>query len=174
MIQDCPEKLSEDVLHKKIAVYLSKYFKVTNEVKSTDKKRRIDMVIIHLTDTEMKYPIGIEVKINDKKRGKDLANWLKQASDYATKEFIGFGKCLIVTCPQVSGYYLREGELMNQHETESGCGQANNIGTFLSQFGVGEMQKEDGKYFRIVFKGQTIWESKYNRFNFANYDRLCR
>lgn len=174
MIQDCQEKLSEKELHDKIARYLSKFFTVTNEVKSTDGKRRIDMIIIHFTDEEMKYPVGIEIKINDKKRGKDLANWLKQASDYTTKEFKGFGKCLIVTCPQVSDYYLKEGELMNQHETPTDCGQANNIGTFIGQFGIGEMQKYDDKYFRIVFKGQIIWDSKYNNFNKANYDRLCR
>lgn len=90
-------------------LFLKKYFIVASEVWSKCGNRRIDLVLVHKTDIEKKYPIGVEIKVDEKKRGKDLAMWLKQASLYSTLEFNGFGKCLIVAYPQVSGLYLREG-----------------------------------------------------------------
>jgi len=169
---------NEKDLHKKMIDFLRKYFYVYSEVYSIDRKSRIDLVIIHHSDKEKRYPIGVEIKVNAKKRGKDLAEWIKQSETYSNKEFIGFGKCLIVTCPQVSGYYLREGFKMQNHELPGDFGQANNIGTFLSIFGIGEFQKyktklNDIKY-RIVYKGQIIWDQKDNILRFHNYDRLAR
>jgi hypothetical protein len=170
------EQITEPELVVNMTKYLSKFFTVTSEVWSTDGKRRIDMIIIHHSDIQKKYPIGLELKSIDKKRGKNLAEWLKQAHDYSLKEFRGFGKCLIITCPQVSGYFLNEGDLMNKHEPGTQFCQANNVSTFLSQFGVGEFQKyieNDKPYFQIVFSGQIIWSSKRNDLRANNYERLC-
>ena len=168
---------NEKDLQIKMIKYLSSFFTVYSEVWSTDDKRRIDLIIIHKSDFLRKFPIGIEIKIVAKKRGKDLGRWLIQASDYAKKDFRNFGKCLIVTCPQVSGYYLLEGELMNQHITEEGYSKDNNISTFLGQFGLGEFQKyfrSTQTLYRIVFKGQIIWDSYNDSFRPHNYERLCK
>lgn len=168
----------EKELQERMVKYLKKFFFVESEVYSTDNKCRIDLIIIHHSDKEKKYPIGIEIKLNEKKRGKDLANWIKQSSEYSKKEFKGYGKCLIITCPQISGLYLREGIEMSFHEIEGDFGQANNVGTFLGQFGLGEFQKFtdffDKKKFRIVYKGFIIWSEKDNILRFHNYDKLVR
>lgn len=164
--------------------YLSKYFFVYPEVWSTDGKRRIDIIAIHKSDELRIYPIGIEVKRDVKKRGKDLAAWLIQSSDYSTKNFIGFGKCLIITAPQVSGTYLNEGKDMHQHLDEFlNPSKDNNIATFLGQFKIGEMQKyvfvdykskSQSTHYRFVYLGQKIWDSRDDDFRFNNYERLCK
>jgi hypothetical protein len=168
--------IDEPKLHANMIKFLSKYFTVYDEVCSTDKKRRIDLVIIHKSDAVKNYPIGIEIKHTMKKRGKDLFDWLKQANDYSKKEFIGFGKCLIITCQQISGLYLNEGIRMNQHPVEERGGKENNISTFLGQFKIGEFQKynENGvSLFRIVYLGQIIWDQHRDSFRTNNYSRLC-
>jgi len=168
---------SEKVLHEKMIKFLKKYFYVFSEVCSDDMTSRIDLVLIHHSDKEKKYPIGMEIKVKAKKTGRLLADWLKQAERYSTKSFRGFGKCLIITCPQISGYYLREGLEMHDHEIEGDFGEANNAGTFLGQFKIGEFQKflwhEKTKY-RIVYKGLTIWNMKDNILRMHNYERLVK
>lgn len=166
----------EKQLQERMFKFMSKYFIVEYEVWSTNHKRRIDLIAIHKTDSLKKYPIGIEIKINQKKTGKDIAEWLKQANDYSLLDFVNYGKCLIITCPQVSGLYMREGEYMHIHEDENGYGQDNNISTFLGQFNIGEVQKyirNGTAMLRIVFKGQIIWDQHNDSFRSHNYDRLC-
>lgn len=169
---------NEKILQSKIAEYLSKYFHVELEVNNINRKSRIDIVIVHKTDTQRKYPIGIEVKLDAKKRGKDLAKWIKQSSRYAGTYFVNYGKLLIITYPQISGEYLREGVKMNNHEQQGDFGQANNIGTFLSEFSIGELQKykhHTGRNLvRIVYKGQLIWDAKDNILRINNYKRLVK
>lgn len=168
--------VDEKELQIKMQTFLSRYFLIELEVKSTDGKRRIDMVIVHKSDLQKAYPIGIEVKINEKKTGKDIAAWLKQANDYSFKKFIGYGQCLIVTCPQISGLYLREGELMHQHETDEGCKPDHNVSTFIGHFNIGEVQKyfRNGRGFLcIVFKSRIIWEQHNDIFRFDNYTFVC-
>lgn len=162
----------EAVMQLRTGKWFSKFFTVWYEVWDIIHKYRIDLIIIHKSDMDRKYPIGIEVKLTGKKRGKDLAMWLKQASNYADQNFIGFGKCLIATCPQISDFYLREGDRMSKHEGQTMY--ANNVGTFIGQFNVGEVQKIDDKDFRIVLKGQVIWDSIYNELHTNNYERLCK
>jgi hypothetical protein len=169
---DAKDKVTEEKLQKSMAAYLSKYFLVFLEVWDTTHKFRIDLVIIHKSDTEKKYPIGVEIKLVGKKRGKDLALWLKQASNYASLNFNVFGKCLIVTCPQISDYYMKEGSMMHHHDQSTLY--ANNIGDFIGQFNVGELQKIDQHNCRIVFKGQVIWDSIYDELHANNYVRLCQ
>lgn len=185
MEQSQPERLSqilngskigevenEDDLQEKMAAWFSKYFNVEREVWNTTHKYRIDLVIIHKSDLNKKYPIGIEIKLAAKKTGKGLALWLKQASNYADQDFIGYGKCLIATCPQISEMYLREGTSMTNHEN-SALPQHNNIGTFIGQFNIGEVQKVNQQNCRIVYKGSIIWDSQYNDLRTTNYERLC-
>ena len=167
----------EHELQERMIKYLGKYFFVEDEVWSTDGEKRIDIIVVHKKDLDKKYPIGIEIKRIAKKRGKDLAEWLKQSSVYSSKLWVNYGKCLIVTCPQVSGYYLREGELMSLHETDEGFSKDNNVSTFLGQFGIGEFQKYarlSKVLYRIVFKGQIIWDQNMDSLRTNNYDRLCR
>ncbi len=169
---------SEKELHTKMITFLKRYFYVYSEVWSDDKTSRIDLIISHHSDKEKKYPIGIEIKKKAKKKGKDLAEWLKQSARYSEKTFKGFGKCLIITCPQISGNYLKEGVEMHQHEDESGCRPDHNASTFLGQFKIGEFQKYvgqfDKKYMRIVYKGSVIWDMKDNILRMHNYERLVK
>jgi len=169
---------SEKVLHEKMIRFLKRYFYVFSEVWSDDKTSRIDLVILHHSDKERKYPIGIEIKVKEKKTGRSLADWLRQAIRYTENTFKGFGKCLIITCPQISGYYLKEGSEMHQHEDEKGCREDHNASTFLGQFKIGEFQKYIGKfdkqYMRIVYKGSIIWDMKDNILRMHNYERLCK
>lgn len=166
------EPENEKQLQDKLEVWFSRYFSVYREVWDVTGKYRIDLVLIHKTDVNRNYPIGIEVKLTAKKRGKDLALWLKQSSNYADQNFSDFGKCLIATCPQISVFYLREGERMTQHDTT--MPQHNNIGTFIGQFNIGEVQKIDNKHCRIVYKGSIIWDSISDELRFNNYERLCQ
>lgn len=176
--------VNEKELQLKMASFLSKYFNITLEVWSVCGTKRIDMILVHKSDIDKKYPIGIEIKIDDKKKGKELADWIRQASMYSKLKFTGVGKCLIVTYPQVSGIYLNEGSLMNQHIDEFGCCKKDhNIATFLSSFGIGEMQRykfEDHKshqykeYIRIVYLGQIIWDLKDDELRTNNFERLCK
>jgi hypothetical protein len=175
---------NEKELQNKMGLFLSQYFFVNYEVWSTNHVKRIDLIIVHKSDADKKYPIGIEIKIDEKKKGKELANWIKQASTYSKLNFNGFGRCLIVTYPQISGTYLNEGTEMNQHIDEFGVARKDhNISTFLSSFGIGEMQryvyenyknKTKKEYIRIVYLGQVIWDLKDNELRTTNYERLCK
>lgn len=165
--------ISEDELQLKVSRYLERWFYVKREVWSTDHENRIDLVIIHKTDVEKKYPIGIEIKLTGKKTGKGLALWLKQASKYTEKRFNGYGRCMIITCPQISNWYLREGDKMTNHDVDEMEAQ-NNVGTFIGQFGIGELQKIGEKRMQIVFKGLIIWESQYGELRIENYKRFFK
>jgi hypothetical protein len=156
--------------------YLAKYFHVELEVWSTCRKRRIDIVAVHKSDPGKLYPIGIEVKVNAKKTGKDIAAWLHQANEYSRLDFVGYGRCLIITCPQISGIYMREGCIMHPHEDENGCRPDHNIATFIGQFNIGEFKKYTRNglaYLRIVYKGQIIWDQYKDSFRPHNYTALC-
>jgi len=175
--------MNEDTLQSRIAKFLSRWFKVEREVESIDNKSRIDIVIIHHTDVEQKYPIGIEVKLAEKKRGMDLAKWLKQAIRYTRSKFKGYGKVMVITAPQITGYYLNEGINMHQHDPfgESTLSLGNNVHTFIGGFDIGELQKYERvdyktnatkKYFRIVYKSSLIWDSRTDDFRTNNIERL--
>lgn len=165
---------TEAELQASMALYFSRYFIVFSEVWDVTHKFRIDLVIIHKSDMTRKYPIGVEIKVDAKKTGKDLAAWLKQAMNYSEQNFEGFGKCLIVTCPQISLLYFREGDKLTKHDETGGIPFHNNVCTFIGQFNVGEVQKIDQKNCRIVFNGGMIWDSVYDEFRTANYERLCK
>jgi hypothetical protein len=172
-------EMEEKKLQELIAGYLSKWFYVQREVWSTDHKRRIDIVILHKKYLkDFSYPIGIEVKVDAKKRGKDLAEWLKQAQDYSTKDFKGFGKIMVCTYPQIAGKYMEEGTDISKHDINS-CDRLachHNVNTFLGQFGIGELQRykigQNG-FLRIVFKSYPIWDSRTDVFREEFYKSVC-
>lgn len=179
--------MTEDKLQENISKYMSTWFNVTREVKSNDGKCRIDIIMIHKSDIYKKYPIGIEVKLVEKKQGKDLAKWLKQAHKYTQTKFIGFGEVLVITVPQITGYYLNEGTLMNQHDPfkHGNFAGQNNVNTFLGGFNIGELQKynyiahgtqwdknKSGEYLRIVYKASLIWDGVNDDLRTHNIERL--
>jgi len=175
--------MTEKELQTRICVYLRNWFEMEMEVESKDKKKRIDLVAVHKSDIQKLYPIGIEIKLNNKKTGSDAGQWLKQAAVYSEKNFAGYGKCMIIVAPQFSGYVLEEGEFMDKHPiTEWRCSHQHNVNTFLGQFNIGELQKYMRTYYgrkepkgllRIVYNGSIIWDQHDDRFRVNNYTRLC-
>lgn len=172
-------RTDEKELQDKIAEFLSRYFYVEKEVWSTDRKSRIDIAMIHKSDISKLYPIGIEIKTDDKKTGSSLGQWLKQANGYSFKSFVNFGKLMVVTYPQISGKCLAEGMLMHPHNVfESGdfaC--QHNVNTFLGQFNIGELQKykhQDNTFLRIVFNSRLIWDNRKNDLRINNYLSVCK
>jgi hypothetical protein len=129
------------------------------------------------------YPIGIEVKTNDKKTGSDVGKWLHQSHNYTLKNFSGYGRLMVIVAPQFSGYVLEEGTLMDKHPmTDWRCSHHHNVSTFLGQFNIGELQKyvrtdykkPDQTLLRIVYNGSIIWDQYGDQFRTHNYDRLCK
>ena len=156
--------MNERELKDKMEQYLSKYFHIYREVKSNDKTSIIDIIMIHKTND--KYKIGIEVKVDEKKRGKDLANWLKQSERYTTKTFGRFGKVIVCTYPQITEKFLKEGKDMSKHDCykDDSLSKQNNINTFLGQFNIGELQKYYSRLkkvmCRIVYNGMCLWDER--------------
>lgn len=171
-------RTDEKELQEKIASFLAKYFDVEKEVWSIDYKNRIDITMFHKSDILHFYPIGIEIKTDDKKSGSTLGSWLKQCIGYTQKEFKNYGELMIITYPQIAEKCLSEGQLMSKHNVfESGIlAHQNNVNTFLAQFGIGELQRyrhEGKEYVRIVFNAKMIWDQRKDLFRTDNY-KLCR
>lgn len=175
--------MTEDKLQERIANFLTNWFSVEREVWSDDGKSRIDIIITHKSDKVHKYPIGVEVKLTEKKRGMDLAKWLQQAHRYSNVTFQGYGKILVITAPQITGYYLNEGMNMTQHDPfeSSSVSCSNNVNTFIGGFNIGELQKytrvdyktkKEKTYLRIVYKSFLIWDQRTDDFRTHNIDRL--
>jgi len=165
MSKNFRENENEGELEDRLEKYLSEWFDVERQVKSESGKSRIDMVVVHKSDKEKMYPFGIEVKVDRKKRGKDIALWFIQAVRYTKEKFKGYGKCIILTCPPISGHYLDEGPYVNNH---GGCHPHNNVSTFLGHFGIGEVQKYEwyGKAgYLFAYNSFTFWRSNDDRLN---------
>lgn len=173
------ESLTEADLHDRLSKYFSNWFDVQFEITSDCRKRRIDILMFHHSDNEKLYPIGIELKKTGVKRGGDIAKWCMQAKDYTTLSFKGF-KPTVFIAPQISGWYLDEGERISKHDVElSGyMGSHNNVNSFLYQsFGFGELQKYYYKNIgcmRLVINTFIIWDCKEP--SKLNYSKLqqCR
>ena len=175
--------MTEFELRDKISLYLDRYFYTEPEVRSICRTGRVDICITHRKDIVKAYPIGIEVKRFDDKRGKDVGDWLKQAQRYSGLTW-PLGKMLIIVAPQISGLVFDEGKLTSHNHVVNGHPHPHhNVSTFLGQFGVGEFQRyiwhdyhlnKDVKLARIVFKGSVIWDQNGDVLNCHHYDRLCR
>jgi len=176
------KKITEAQLQDSLTKYLSRYFDVRNEVWSMDHKKRIDIAMIHKSDIEREYPIGIEIKTFDKKTGSDAGKWLKQAQGYSQLYFEGYGKMMVVIAPQFSENVFSEGILMHKHIFEGSASPDHNVTTFLGQFSIGEFQRYDYKHYRtgrknrlsrVVFNGKIIWDERDDQLRINNYTE-CR
>jgi len=83
------EVLTEADIQDRLINYFSKWFHVDFEITSDCRKRRIDIMMFHHTDNDKLYPMGIELKKTNVKRGGDIAKWCNQASDYTKLTFKG-------------------------------------------------------------------------------------
>jgi len=175
--------MTESELQIRLSKYLDRFFQVENEVWSMDYKRRIDIVLVHKSDTAREYPIGIEIKTFDKKTGSDAGKWLHQAQEYSKISFCNYGKLMIIIAPQFSENVFCEGLLMHKHLLNGSATHDHNVATFLGQFGIGEFQSynyEDRinknmiKKYRIVYNGKKIWDMSDNVLRINNYIALCK
>jgi hypothetical protein len=170
------EAIAEKELQKNIAIYLSSWFYVYPEITSDCKKRRIDLIIYHQSDYKENYPIGLEIKRTASKKGAEIASWCLQASDYTKLKFIG-KNALIFIYPQISGYYLDEGNRVTKHDIDKPGmnGYHNNVNSYLYKVhGFGELQKyhdyDKRERCRLVINTNLVWDSLTpNEFNIENY-----
>ena len=159
------ENIEEAELEDKLEKFLSKWFNVERQVWSESGNSRIDIVAVHKSDIKKEYPFGIEVKDTKKKRGLDIALWFLQSIRYTKENFLGYGKCIILICPPISGHYFVEGSYVNNH---NGCHPHKNVSTFLGHFGIGEVQKcSRYKLKRVIFayNSSIFWSSGCDRLN---------
>jgi hypothetical protein len=135
--------------------------------------------MFHFSDTDKLFPFGIELKKTNVKRGGDIAKWCIQANDYTKLKFNGHTPIVFVT-PQISGWYLDEGERVSKHNVElsgsNGC--HNNVNSFIYRsFNIGELQKYyigPTAYFRFTINSYQVWDSQNP--TVINYQKLllCR
>lgn len=160
--------MPEIILEDRLVNYFGKWFDVYFQVRSLCGKHRIDLLLFHNSDKSQQYPIGIEVKKGDIKRGTDIGKWCVQAKSYSSALFFE-KKATIFTAPQISGWYLDEGKFVKKHpvETAGALGCQNNVNSFLYRsFGIGEMQKYTKnwpvkkEHFRLVINTFEIWSSE--------------
>lgn len=171
----------EAVLQGRLVNFLGKWFDITIEAKSDCGKGRIDILMFHTTDKERLFPIGIEIKPHDMKKGTEIGAWCRQAHRYTTYTFEG-QHATIFTAPQISGFYLEEGKLVNKHDvTKSGdAGRHHNVNPFLYRsFGIGEFQKYTqtryikGDHYRMVINCKEVWCSEQGyMFHYGVIERL--
>ena len=110
------KKSEETEIKIKMCEYFDKWFYTSREVytKTNDKRNFIDILLYHHSDLNKEYPIGIEVKLTDKKGGSELGKWQKQSQRYSESDK-NIIKPLIIVWPQFSGLYLEEGSKVSKH-----------------------------------------------------------
>lgn len=157
--------MSESVLQDRLVNWFGRWFDVYFEEWSLCRTKRIDLILFHNSDKNRDYPIGIEIKKGQIKRGTDIAKWCEQARSYRDVLFFE-KKAHIFIAPQISGWYLDEGVLVHKHDvTNSGSiGCQHNINSFLYRsFGIGELQKykshraANKDAFRLTMNTKEIW-----------------
>ena len=172
---------TEKELQNKIGQYLSNYFEVQFEKVSDCKKSRIDIFMYHKSDVLEQYPIGIEIKRTNVKKGAEIAKWLLQSDRYTETTFNN-QKTLIFICPQISGNYFEEGLNISKHDIYGASTYSchHNVHTFLyGAFKVGEFQKfkcyNNKEHCRLAINTKIVWHSENpNSFNFERYSKLCQ
>lgn len=173
--------ITEKELQNKIGQYLANYFEVEFEKISDCKKSRIDIFMYHKTDALKEYPIGIEIKKSNIKKGAEIAKWLLQSDRYTENTFNN-QKTLIFVCPQISGNYFEEGQNISKHDIYSASTYSchHNVHTFLyGAFKVGEFQKynsiKNETCIRLAINTKIIWNSEIpNLFHYDRYNKLCQ
>jgi len=156
---------TEQQLVDSIEKYLSQWFHIQREVWSDCGKGRIDMIVeCKLTAIRL----GIEAKLNDKKRGEKIAEHIRQSIRYSQMTFNG-SQIPIFIAPQISSDYLaivEDRKLIDgiewirdrhgpQHEHHTANG-------FLGDFNVGELRSIKGKipYWCFTFSNNPIYSMK--------------
>lgn len=175
------KEMPEAELESRLIEYFGKWFGVYFQVRSMCGKYRIDLLLYHQSDIYKCYPIGLEVKKGDIKRGTDIGKWCLQAQSY-TKAMFDEKTPFVFTAPQITGWYISEGKLVSQHPIDEpgSFSQQNNVNSFLyKSFSIGEMQKyyttwpKRKDQFRLVMNTYLIWSSEKPSFlNVTNLERL--
>lgn len=182
--------MSEQEFKNELILSYSKHFIVEKEVWSKCGKRRIDLVLTHLIYKDISF--GMECKRPNKKRGKDIGEYIKQAHDYSKLEWNCDGiykKIPILICPPLSYKYFILNEktiIIDGKKWHQDRHDENNfhhtINSFLAAFNVGEVRKKHGKYY-FSFNNETIFDTvEYNKNNetftnhihFNNYNELIK
>lgn len=160
------KKEEEEFVNKLISTF-SKHFKVTTEVWSKCKTRRIDLVL----KLQENVYFGIECKTPDKKRGEKIAEYLLQANDYSKLEFKVeenvFKKIPILICPPLSYNYfiLNEHEKIIDNETwhkdrHDKFNTHHSVNGFCCAFDVGEVRKSFNNSYRFIFCNKELFSSR--------------
>jgi len=136
--------------------------------------KRIDLVLVHRTEPWFK--VGMEIKNNGCKHGKDLGSWCLQASSYNNYIFRHkkqeFGRMPIIVYPTISG------ELMEYIDPEghrhSKYHEHHNINSFLFKgFTIGEMRKwkpADKEMIRFSMNNRTLFAEMRAKTSQVNLD----
>lgn len=173
------ESIPEHDLRDRLVNYFSTWFDVDYEVTSLCKTKRIDLLMFHHSDNDKLFPFGIELKKTNVKRGGDIAKWCIQANGYTKLIFSGVKPIIFVT-PQISGWYLDEGERVSKHNIElpGSAGCHNNVNSFLYKcFEFGELQKYYigvKSYCRFTINSYEVWDSRTPSYINTKKLLLCR
>lgn len=163
--------MQENKLKYKLGNYFSTWFEIDYEIWSVDRTKRIDIVMVHKSDTNTDYPFGIECKDDSIKKGKDIAKWLKQTYSYSKKEFEKYGKLITLCFPRISHYHFTEGEYIYNHTKYD---EGHNVNTFLGQFNIGEIIPDERDYKKIVYSGSVLWHQNRDDLRIHNIKKVCK
>lgn len=167
-------RVTEEELKEKTFKRLSQYFDIHTEVCSIEKgesnypKYRIDAILQH--KVEKWLIVGIEFKGNEKKKGKNIFDWLTQVRNYSYSTWKGFEShrnIPVFACPPLSNNYMITRRSLIKHGLNH---EHNNINTFLAkEYRCGEVRskthegRDQNTYKRIFFswKGITFWTENF-------------
>lgn len=156
---------SEDDLVNSLVHYLNNWFICRKEIWSDCGKGRID-VVAECRQTKAKF--GIECKLNNKKRGEEIGEHIRQAIRYSQMKFDGI-QLPIFIAPQISSSYLaivderttiKEIEwIKDRHQPHHEHHTANGL---LGDFNVGELRtiKSKDPYRAFMFSNKVIYNMK--------------
>lgn len=157
----------ETKIEERLESYLSRFFHVYRQQWSECMKKRIDIVLVHKKESWLK--IGVEVKNNGCKHGKDLGAWCLQASDYNNyifcnkKEGFSYGKMPIIVYPTISGELMEYIDPNGHHHNK--YHDHHNINSFLFKgFSIGEIRRHrpaERELLKISINNRTIWKEFY-------------
>lgn len=172
---------------KRIKAIFENHFNLFDEITSVCNKKRIDLVLQHKKYNHVFF--GIECKRFDRKTGNEIGKIVKQASDYASRQFKVCSKIIsmpILLCPSLSVnyfvlptekilyknklYYKDRHDPTDKHHTMNG---------FLGAFGVGEVRSLNDNYY-FSFNNFILFESNptqhltrtHHGIHFANYNKF--
>ncbi len=169
------DKVTEAEFVEKLTRFLSKYFTVKPERWSQCGNGRIDLILKH----SWQIYFGVEVKRDDKKKGEEMGEFIKQAIRYTKYKFEVedgiFKQIPILICPPLSYRYFILNEFSKAFPSYSGYNNGNELwhqdrhpenckhhsfNGFLGAFGIGELRSFISKYetsYFISHSNKVIW-----------------